>query len=462
VALAIAGLVLNPWLAGYLTADDNSIDSSGAFAAILMVSTACVLGGVQLMWPWIERVSRQPRIGFVRGTLVVALVALVVAGAYWQTATYGQRHKHVTLVPSEHEHATPEQVRWTEDFYRRSLAAARKHGWFDIDKAMAQGFRVDPVNRTHYPNLQYMFDDVILDPDRPEWLVYADSPDGKVLMALMFFTRRLEDIGPTPGGPLAQWHYHPLETPRCAIEGLWTVGKPDENGVCAEGIPVTRTPEMLHVWFIDHPLGRFTEMQIIPEYWQEARFDFRRLHPIAVHFAIALFVIAALVDVAAVVARKRELHLVGWVNLMLAAIAAVAAVASGMTAETLLRPTHDAHQTLDTHKLLAFTSLGGILLLCSWRFALRGLFPQRGAYLYLALSLAGIGVISSAGYYGGEMVYTHGAAVRAIDRFARERYWRQVDEVYRHEPGVDLEGTGHGAGPQPPGRTLPADHSGHR
>jgi uncharacterized membrane protein len=112
----------------------------------------------------------------------------------------------------------------------------------------------------------------------------------------------------------------------------------------------------------------------------------------------------------------------------------MAAVGTGMTAEVLLKPTHEAHQTLDVHKLLGFSSLGGILILSAWRFVLRGNFPQRVAFLYIVMSLAGIGTVAATGFYGGEMVYRHGAAVQAIDRFARERYWREVREVYRNEP----------------------------
>lgn len=448
VTLIIGGLVLNPWLIGYLVADDRSLQID-YFAANLLFSVGCILGGLQLLWRWVEPLSWGRQVGLIRGVTVVGLFAFVVAGSYWRIVTYNSAHNHV-LVPSEHEHAGQQQ--WAEDFYQRSLAAARKHGWFDIDKALAQGFQADPINGTHFPNQQYMFDDVILDPERPEWLVYSDSPDGKVLMALMFFTRELEEVGPTPAGAIAQWHYHTYKDVRCAIKGLWTVSKADEKGQCAEGIPVTRTPEMLHVWFIDHPLGRFTEMNVVSEYWQEQGFDLRTLHPMTVHFAIALFMIAVLLDLTAVVTSKRQYHWAAWINLVLAAIAAVAAVGTGMTAEVLLKPTHEAHQTLDVHKLLGFGSLAGIVLLSMWRFTLRGNFPQKAASLYIVLSLAGVGLVGGASYYGGEMVYRHGAAVRAIDQFARERYWQQIRDVYRKEPGVVVGG---------PSGAAVTGHSGH-
>jgi uncharacterized membrane protein len=437
--LLVSGLAINPWLVGYLAADDGVIDQINVEAAILLVGVLCVLAGLQLLFRWVQKISWTGSVGTIRAAAVVGLCAALIAGTYWRVVTFNNRHKHMTLVPTGHDHVTAEQEQWARDFYRRSLAAAEKNGWFDIDKARAQGFQDDRINRTHFPNLQYMFDDVILDPERPEWLIYSDMPGGgKVLMGFMFFTREPAEIGPTPGGSLAQWHFHQYDKPRCAVKGLWTVADADDAGRCAEGIPVMRTPEMFHVWFIDHPLGRFTEMNVVPEFWQDDRFDLKRLHPVTVHFAIALFVMAVLFDVAAATTRKQEYHRFAWIILVCAAVAATAAVAAGLTAELNLKPTHEAHQTLDLHRTLGFASLGGILLLATWRYSLRGQFPQSGAaaLVYLLLSALSVGAVTGAGYYGGEMVYTHGAAVRAVDQFARERYWKQVKDVYG-APGDD-------------------------
>jgi uncharacterized membrane protein len=150
-----------------------------------------------------------------------------------------------------------------------------------------------------------------------------------------------------------------------------------------------------------------------------------------------------LLDIVALVAGRPRLHYVAWINLVLAAVAAVGAVAAGMTAEVLLRPTHEAHETLDLHKAFGFGSLAAVVLLTAWRFALQGRFPQKAALVYVLLSLAGVGVIGAAGFFGGEMVYRHGAGVRFVDQFTRERYWRLVDEVYRQQPATPVDHSGH-------------------
>ena len=442
--LIVLGVALSPWVVGLVVTDDGHVDDLQVVFASLAIGITCVLTGLHVLTGWVHRVSFGRPVGWMRVVGTSAAIALVVAGTYSRVESFREAHSHMHVVDAGAS-VTAEQAQWAEGFYRRSLAAARMRGWFDYDQAMTQGFQKDRVNRTHYPNLQYMFDGVILDPERPEWLIYYDDPGGgKTLMGFMFFTNKLLDRGPTPAGPLAQWHYHPFAEPRCAVQEIWSVGRPDEQGRCTEGVPVSRSPEMFHVWFIDHPLGRFTEMNVVPEFFQDDTFDVGTLHPISVHFAIALFLVGVLLDVVAVALRRSELHKAAYVNLVLGVAATAASVALGMSAEISLKPTHETHATLDLHKQLAFASLGGILLLAGWRYALRGAFPAHkgAAALYLIVSLAGAAAIGGAGYYGGHMVYEQGAGVRAIDNFTRDRYWKLAREVYRQPVTVEEEKVG--------------------
>ena len=65
------------------------------------------------------------------------------------------------------------------------------------------------------------------------------------------------------GGPLTRWHYHLWATPSCILKGRVSVGRP-ENGKCVEGEPSQKSPEMLHVWLVDHPDGRFASKMSLP------------------------------------------------------------------------------------------------------------------------------------------------------------------------------------------------------
>src|SRR5436305_10704689 len=91
------------------------------------------------------------------------------------------------------------------------------------------------------------------------------------------------------------------------------------------------------------------------------------VHPMLVHFPIALLMIAVTLDLAGRIASKPGLHQAAFVNLIFAAIFAAATIAAGMLAEVRLLISHETHQILDTHKLLGFSAGGGILLLLAWR-----------------------------------------------------------------------------------------------
>ena len=88
------------------------------------------------------------------------------------------------------------QRRAADDFARQSFASAEKHGWFDFEKALNDGFKLMFGDRVHYANEAFIIDDHLLDPDRPEFLLYYDTPKGKRLAGVMCLTRKLGERGP--------------------------------------------------------------------------------------------------------------------------------------------------------------------------------------------------------------------------------------------------------------------------
>jgi hypothetical protein len=151
-------------------------------------------------------------------------------------------------------------------FVIASWAAAKRHGWFDFQRGRSDGYHLLQGDRRHYYNEEYLFDDVILDPDRPEFLMYYGTPKGQKLAGLMFYTRSIEERGPQIGGSLTRWHFHVWATPKCIVGGLLPLGRADEETGCERGVPGHRSPEMLHVWFLEHPEGPFaTSMWLRPD-----------------------------------------------------------------------------------------------------------------------------------------------------------------------------------------------------
>jgi len=188
------------------------------------------------------------RRAFVLGT--GTLVLLAVGNAAWATSAVSYERK-LAAEPSgpavssagekeDHthctEHPTPQQQEAAD-----KLAVDTKAGvaeYVDPSVAKAVGYRPSspswrPI--THYFNPAYQRDGKVLDPDRPEALVYANTSKGTVLLGAMYLTPEPGDSGPQIGGCLTQWHAHSLQ------------GR--------------ETPEMMHVWTADVPGGPFSELR---------------------------------------------------------------------------------------------------------------------------------------------------------------------------------------------------------
>ncbi len=166
----------------------------------------------------------------------------------------------VSLYPPGTEPTTKEREA-AQKLVERSYETATRNRWFDFDKGRADGFVLS--SQSHYVNEEYVFDDAVLDPERPEFLMYYDTPAGKKFTGYMFLINEPFARGPQIGGPLTLWHYHIFSDDLCFEGGLIIVGLP-ENRKCARGVPQRRSPEMLHVWLIDHPAGEFSSQMIFP------------------------------------------------------------------------------------------------------------------------------------------------------------------------------------------------------
>jgi len=160
---------------------------------------------------------------------------------------------------------TPAQRAAAVDLVARTLAAAKEKGWFDHRNGVRDGYSLMFGDEVHYVNREYALDDVILDPERPEFLMYYDTDAGKVLAGVMFYTRSIDEWGPQIGGPLTVWHFHTWNREICLAGGIFAVALP-ENGHCPLGIPSWRSPQMMHVWLLDHPDGPFaSSMKLDPD-----------------------------------------------------------------------------------------------------------------------------------------------------------------------------------------------------
>jgi len=152
---------------------------------------------------------------------------------------------------------TAEQQRAADELLATSFASAKAHGWLDVEQALADGYQPMRGERSHYMNTDFINDEHVLDPQRPEFLMYTGEALGWRLLAFMFVMNSPEDEGPQIGGPLTRWHFHTWSTARCFNNGRNTHVLALADGTCAVGTPSNRGPQMMHVWFLPHPGGRF-------------------------------------------------------------------------------------------------------------------------------------------------------------------------------------------------------------
>ena len=135
--------------------------------------------------------------------------------------------------------------------------------WADTAVAEAAGFRSigDGFTGTeHFVNQANMDDDIILDPNRPESLVY-DVKDGKqTLAAAMYMVKRGTPLADVPklGGALMQWHTHQN---LCYNDQGKVSGITNAQGDCPPGLVKPEETPMIHVWIRPHPCGPFAALE---------------------------------------------------------------------------------------------------------------------------------------------------------------------------------------------------------
>ncbi|WP_353662067.1 DUF2231 domain-containing protein [Hydrogenimonas sp. SS33] len=142
------------------------------------------------------------------------------------------------------------------------------------------------------------------------------------------------------------------------------------------------------------------------------------IHPIFVHFAIAIPVIVFLLEIANIKARNRAVSVTSLFLMTLALLvyagAFFAGKADGSHAWALLSP--DAQKELKFHKLLGTYLVYGMGVL--YLLKLLAMLVKRpwARDFFLAMLLIFIGVLFKQGKDGGELVYEYGVNVEAVSK----------------------------------------------
>jgi uncharacterized membrane protein len=136
----------------------------------------------------------------------------------------------------------------------------------------------------------------------------------------------------------------------------------------------------------------------------------QNIHPLLVHFPLALLPAAALVYCLAIVGRRDAWAWAGLWMLALGALGAAVSVASGLwAAPGVMIAISVKEHLLNPHRNLMLAVLGISVVLTFWALAARPI-PGRGRYAFLAMLVVMVALIAKGADYGGRMVFDYNAA----------------------------------------------------
>jgi hypothetical protein len=159
---------------------------------------------------------------------------------------------------------TPAEQHRAETLLRQTIVGLRK--FTTPQEAYAAGYRSigDGVTGDeHYIKWSDVDDGHILDPTRPESLVYEDRNGTQQVVAAMYmlpFGSRFTDA-PDVGGPLTQWHVHQDLCLSGNAEQKTLSGGTSINGQCPSGSTKAGAMPMLHVWVVPNRCGPFAALE---------------------------------------------------------------------------------------------------------------------------------------------------------------------------------------------------------
>lgn len=132
------------------------------------------------------------------------------------------------------------------------------------------------------------------------------------------------------------------------------------------------------------------------------------IHPIVVHFVIAMVLFAFICDLIGYFSRKYAFYEVSWWNMFFATISIFIAIIFGQIEAGLAQPYEVVQPVLNLHTLIGWSLSGIIAAITGWRYILRLQNPKRIPIAYLGIGVLLTSLVFFQVYLGDELVWVYG------------------------------------------------------
>ncbi len=132
------------------------------------------------------------------------------------------------------------------------------------------------------------------------------------------------------------------------------------------------------------------------------------IHPIVVHFVIAMVLFAVLCDLVGYLTKNTRLFEVGWWNMVFATVSIFIAIIFGQIEAGLAEPYAAAVNDLNLHTLIGWSLSGIIAALTGWRYIIRIRTPDQLPIPYLGLNVLLTVIVLFQVYLGDKLVWVYG------------------------------------------------------
>jgi uncharacterized membrane protein len=132
------------------------------------------------------------------------------------------------------------------------------------------------------------------------------------------------------------------------------------------------------------------------------------IHPIVVHFVIAMALISVLFDLIGSLARLPRLFEVSFWNLLVATAAIFVAIIFGQVEAGLAEPYGASREILNLHSTIGWSLAGVLAVLTGWRYVIRSKDPARLPLAFLGAGGLLVALVVVQVTLGNQLIWTYG------------------------------------------------------